>query len=436
MQNENKNLPDLLKHMFENKEYERLLFVCERVSKDHPDYRASQNYSRKAKFMLGNKDVKWAIAFICVAMTVLVSGVVHLNQKIDQELSLKEIQVNSLIDEIGTLKDENNLLNNKITDGENYLNLAINSINNVDDKLNSISDSINKAEAVKSMKTVQNSLSNMLLSNRSAKSGTATTPPEKLITIDKEEYKELTNILILGTHGTLTDTIMVASINPKLQTISLISIPRDLFVHGRKINSVYNLYGANKIAEYITEISGLPINNYVVVNLQGFIEIVDLMGGIDIYNEQDLNDTLYPGPNYTYSTFSLKKGNHHLDGQTALKFARSRKSTSDFDRAKRQQAVIQALINKAKQYDFVENIDRIEDIYKIISKNLITDIGLTDGAKFINNYKSFKLKRGNTIDTSNYLYPNKNIQGQYILLPNKGNYKEIQQYIGRLVLQE
>lgn len=433
--NNTHDILEQMKKLFKDGEYERLLYFCNQISEEHPQSYLAKKYSKKARFMLANKDVKWAIAGICVAITILISGIVHMNQKIDTELKLKELQVNSLIDELGTIREENLFLKEKIDESENYLNLAMSSINSLDEKIATFADGDESAKVTKKLQEMQTAVNQFLSKQKDTPKPQASSKPVvELNPVNTEEYKKTTNILVLGTHATLTDTIMIASVNPDLGTVSLISLPRDLFVHGRKINSVYNLYGPHKIAEYATEITGLPIHKYVVVNLQAFIEIVDIMGGLKINNEKDIYDTLYPGPNYSYTTFSLKKGEHILDGQTALKYARSRKSTSDFDRSKRQQQIIAAAIDKAKNFDFVDNIERLQEIYDIIAQNLDTNISVKEGAQWINSYKNFTLERGNTIDNSNYLYPTRNTAGQYILLPKKKNYTEIQEFVKNLVL--
>jgi LCP family protein required for cell wall assembly len=184
--------------------------------------------------------------------------------------------------------------------------------------------------------------------------------------------KDRINILLLGIAGkgkpgqNLTDTIMLASVNPKTNQAALISFPRDLYVKipgseiGMKINSAYqhgiNSSGSEKesaetVKEIVSDITGLDINYYVVLNFDGFTKVIDTVGGINIMNERDIYDPRYPGPNYSYETFELKKGFHQLDGATALKYARERHNDpdGDFGRAKRQQQIMQATKNKRKK---------------------------------------------------------------------------------------
>lgn len=425
MEKNDQKLKQLMKELFARKEYERLVYLCRSVSPENPNYLTARVFEKKARFMLGNHDVKWALAFVCVALTILLSGMIFMNKKIDREFSLKEMQVNSLIDEVGAVKEENDILLSQIGRKENYLQDSLKIINEVDAKLTEL---MGKDGDV--LKIQMNKLKSAV--NNDNKSG-----EEKglLLGIDPEyEGRQIQTYLILGTHGNLTDTILIAIVNRANQSVSLVSIPRDLYIQGRKINSVYKLFGAPKIGDYLQDITGLPLNQYLVINLQGFIEFVDLFGGIDIYNEKAIYDTLYPGPNYTYSTFSLEAGDHHLDGGTALKFARSRKSSSDFDRAKRQQQVIEAILKKVKEYDFVANIYRVQEIFEVLAANIDTNIAINEAVGSLNEFKSFNLERGNVLDTSNYLYSTRDVQGQYILLPNKKDYSEIRAFIKELVL--
>jgi len=100
------------------------------------------------------------------------------------------------------------------------------------------------------------------------------------------------------------------------------------------------------LEEKIEEITGEKIDYYVNLDFEGFIKIVDLVDGVDVSVEENLVDYDYPNGRGGYTTFVLRKGNWTLDGETALKYARSRHSTSDFDRSLRQQQIISALKKK------------------------------------------------------------------------------------------
>jgi len=225
-----------------------------------------------------------------------------------------------------------------------------------------------------------------------------------------------TNFLILGTGGkyhdggNLTDTIMVASIDPDNKKITMFSIPRDLYIKddligNAKINENYyrakinfddSTKGLEHVSKKIEEITGIPIHYYVKIDFDGFKELIDVLGGIEVDVKKDIYDPQYPlDGTYKYQTFSIKKGIQQLDGETALKFARSRKSTSDFDRAERQQQIIFAIKEKATQSSIIFSINKIKEILQTLNKNIETNIKaneiLTLGS-MISDYKEDQIK--------------------------------------------
>jgi len=156
----------------------------------------------------------------------------------------------------------------------------------------------------------------------------------------------------------LTDTIMIVSLDPQTRRIGVLSIPRDLQVEVpdfgvQPINTVYRLGeldgpgGGSVLAMTTIQYNlGIPINEHVVVDFATFITLIDLIGGVQINVEQTIDDPEYPDMSYGYDPFYLEAGWHHLDGVTALKFARSRHQTDDIDRAYRQQQLLYAVRDK------------------------------------------------------------------------------------------
>ena len=168
-----------------------------------------------------------------------------------------------------------------------------------------------------------------------------------------------------GRDHALTDTLLVVSIDPETKKVSLVSIPRDIanfpLWDGRtfqgKINSLMTYArlhakefpdgGLPTLIKEIGYLLGVPIHYYAAINLEGFVRMVDLVGGVDIVNQQPISDPTYDWFNGTYG-FNLSAGPHHLDGRTALAYVRSRKGIgdSDFTRARRQQEVLLSLGRK------------------------------------------------------------------------------------------
>jgi LCP family protein required for cell wall assembly len=211
---------------------------------------------------------------------------------------------------------------------------------------------------------------------------------------DKDGY---TNVLAVGIGGKghsgsdLTDTLIVASINEKLNKVVLSSIPRDLYVKheniiAQRINSVYENTkyrlgeeeGMQTLSDIASDFVGFPIHYYIKIDFKGLVDVVDAVGGIEVYNEETIYDPFYPGPNYSYQTFSLPQGTQYLDGETALKFARSRKTSSDFARSNRQQQVIFGIKEKALQLNILSSPERLTDLYKSIESNIGTNLTIRE----------------------------------------------------------
>ena len=275
----------------------------------------------------------------------------------------------------------------------------------------------------------------------------------------KGEKEGRVNILFLGigvegqSGAELTDTIILASFDLKNNNVSLVSIPRDLYVkipevgydkinatysYGSKIS--YNGGGGALVRDTVSNISGVPIHYYVVMDFDGFKEIVDALGGIDIKVEKDIYDYEYPSKNERgYSPFILEKGDYHMDGELALKYVRSRKSTSDFDRARRQQQVILAIRDKAFEKKIITNPKRIYELYNALEKHVKTDFQLSEIARVVELAQKFKLENINTtvLDDSQdgYLYAD-NINGMYALRPRNNDFSAIQEFIHYFIFEE
>jgi LCP family protein required for cell wall assembly len=159
-----------------------------------------------------------------------------------------------------------------------------------------------------------------------------------------------------------TDTMIVATLSPQNKTAAMMSIPRDLYVPipapgaGENRINTANFYGdstkypgggpalAMRTVEYNFAV---PVNYYILIDFNGFRKIIDALGGIDINVPVAIDDPNYPTPDYGIEHLVIPAGMQHMDGDLALKYARSRESTSDFDRSKRQMQVILAAREKA-----------------------------------------------------------------------------------------
>lgn len=180
---------------------------------------------------------------------------------------------------------------------------------------------------------------------------------------------ERINVLLVGVDAkrdrttTLTDTMMVASLDPIGSSVSLLSVPRDLVntplgngdVFGPKLNSLLGYAdrhpesfpdgGMRALEDAIGALLDIPIHYYARLDFSGFITMVDAVGGVDVTVAKGFEDPGYDGFGFDSRGFSITEGRQHLDGATALAYARSRKAAgeSDFTRAARQQQILVAM---------------------------------------------------------------------------------------------
>jgi LCP family protein required for cell wall assembly len=178
-----------------------------------------------------------------------------------------------------------------------------------------------------------------------------------------------TNILLLGLDQrpdqgafvSRTDTMILMTVNPNDPYVGLLSIPRDLYVtlpNGSvgRINTAHFFAEAEEAGtgpraamETVRSNFGLDVHRYVRIDFVGFVRIVDALGGIQIDVPAPLVDSEYPTEDYGVETVSFEAGPQHMNGEQALAYARIRHGSSDFQRAERQQSVIQALISRLLQ---------------------------------------------------------------------------------------
>jgi polyisoprenyl-teichoic acid--peptidoglycan teichoic acid transferase len=189
------------------------------------------------------------------------------------------------------------------------------------------------------------------------------------------------NILLLGSDQRIgdpsfrTDTLILASINPSLGSVSLISFPRDLYIYipgwtSNRINTVFNLGGFPLLQQTFEYNFAIRPDYYVMVNFDGFVRTIDSFGGIDVDVAVELTDHRDKRGKYT-----VEPGVQHMNGETALWYVRSRYTTSDFDRARRQQEVTNALFFTLLSLD---GIKRAPEIYDIFKDTVRTDLELAD----------------------------------------------------------
>lgn len=260
------------------------------------------------------------------------------------------------------------------------------------------------------------------------------------------------NFLLLGIGGyghdgpDLTDTIMLASVRPSDGKVGMLSIPRDLSVdipgYGwRKINHANAFgewekdgYGPILASQVVSNVTGQPIHYYVRIDFNGFIEFINEIGGIDVNVERSFTDYQYPDGPDQYQVVSFKEGEQHMDGDTALKYVRSRHGTngeaSDFARSRRQQNIIVAVKEKILTPSLLLNPKKIITLYDTVKENVETNI--TTKEMILMAKLAFKVDAENiahevlSTGPGSPLYAT-SINGAYMILPRGGTWDTVRE---------
>ena len=305
----------------------------------------------------------------------------------------------------------------------------------------------------------------------------------------KKTSPEKINILLLGIGGgthegpNLTDTIILASLNLKNPKVTIVSLPRDIWstdIDG-KINRAYSdgeeakKEGGLVLAKsVVAKITGQDINYGVVIDFSGFIKAVDLMGGLDINVERSFDDYEYPIAGKEddpcdnkpedleklatassqleafpcrYERLRFNKGPNQMNGETALKFVRSRHAKgpegSDFARSQRQEKVIKAFMDKAFSLQIIVNPAKVIGLYDTVKDSIDTDVNQNEFDDFIKlaqklqnaKIQSLVIDYGDQRNKRGGLLTHPKISDKYnyewVLIPRIGNdnFSEIQEYI-------
>ncbi len=274
-------------------------------------------------------------------------------------------------------------------------------------------------------------------------------PLEKSIFEEPNTPSKRINFLILGIRGEndpsgglLTDTSIILSIKPYDNKIALISLPRDLFVEmpgtgeKRKLNEAYeigrkknHLQELDYVKSVVSNISGITIHYVVLINFEGFKDLIDSLGGIELNFEKPFVE---PVP-FEEGSISLPQGKQILDGKTALLYTRARMSTSDFDRSRRQEDVIKAIYAKLTKTGLLLNPYRLNKILGVIENNVKTDMRVWEIEEMIKILARAERPKIITrvIDSGpeKLLYSEYTSDGAFVLLPTNGDYKKIQEVI-------
>lgn len=306
------------------------------------------------------------------------------------------------------------------------------------------------------------------------------------------------NVALLGMRGaddpaggTLADSIIVVSIVPKENKVSMISVPRDLYVtvpgtqDKQKINAVFAYgeqggkgEGMKDMETILQEVLGIPIHYSVTINFAGFKQLVDALGGVEVtldqpfdesvqFNQPHVCDSFFTIPTGTWENkivkshktvngvsvvvkrkipkyplctapkdtlecggdFKLPAGTQTLTGNQALCYVRSRDTSSDFERAKRQQIILQQVKAKMLSLGTLADFSKVNAVLNSLGDNVKTDMQLWEMQRFYDLYKTIPdaqiYQRVLENSDEGLLYHPENGAAGYILLPIGDNYDKI-----------
>lgn len=180
-----------------------------------------------------------------------------------------------------------------------------------------------------------------------------------------------------------TDALMLATFNQEDKSVKLLSIPRDSYVYipekdfYTKINHAHAYGGVELTLDTVEELLDVPVDYYVKMNFNAFIDVIDALNGIEVnvpytFTEQDSNDNA--------GAITLNEGIQNLDGEEALALARTRKLDNDIERGKRQQEIIKAIMKKAVS---VKSVSNYSEVIEAVGDNMKTDLRFDDMKSFI-----------------------------------------------------
>ena len=256
-------------------------------------------------------------------------------------------------------------------------------------------------------------------------------------------------VLLLGANEGVADTIMLAHVESEQQKIHFFSVPRDLFYRGARINAIGQRFGVERLATEIGRITGLSVDHYVKVDMYAFIDVINILGGITVTLDEELVDPTYRvRDDGVWGTLYYPPGEHHLDGVAALRVARSRATTTDFGRARRQQDIVDAIRADVAALG-LRDVGTLYSLINRVLRYVETDLSAVDIVRYTQQYARYRNTSHHVLSTDNVLfatysalhYSGKSKDevdtdfdlGAWILLPHEENWDLIPWYIERAI---
>jgi anionic cell wall polymer biosynthesis LytR-Cps2A-Psr (LCP) family protein len=215
----------------------------------------------------------------------------------------------------------------------------------------------------------------------------------------------------------------------------------------------------DELKRALSFVTGYKVDKYVLIDMYAFIDVIDMIGGIDVHLDQPVIDPTYKTFDAgQWSTLYYRAGDHHLSGKQALRLARTRHTSSDFARAERQQMILEALQKKAQKFGFGDAAGLTKMMENVIGKTE-TDINLADAISYYFRYQNFSVSRGHVLSSGNVLESKytgdikkaendcgktditeekkteceKILKGEYILLPRNDDWNSVRWFFHQII---
>lgn len=239
--------------------------------------------------------------------------------------------------------------------------------------------------------------------------------------------------------------MILLQLDLRTHKVALISIPRDLTFRGQKISTLYRRFGKKRFLEILSEITGVQVQKYAVIDMYSFIDVINLLGGVDVELKEDLIDPTYRiKENGVWTTLYYPAGSYHLNGLEVLRIVRSRHFSSDFGRSERQQQILQALLKKFKSLN-IGNVTTLYQLVIILLKYIDTNLSPIEILGYISRGESLSISGSIVLSTDNALYADyENLRteglreeevdetfnkGAYVLFPLEDDWDFLRKYI-------
>lgn len=234
----------------------------------------------------------------------------------------------------------------------------------------------------------------------------------------------------------LTDTMLLISIDPATKRIGVLSIPRDLYVQVPGYSELQRINTAMVLGEIRSPGSGpqlamqtvqynlgVRVHEYILLDFRAAIDLVNAIGGIEVTTNYTIDDPYYPDMYYGYDPFYLPAGTHQLDGEQALKYARTRHGDSDLERARRQQEVIFAVRDRVTSLDMLPDlVMQAPALLASLDDNLYTGLDLQEMIELAFFAREVPMENITTgVIDYGYVQDYTTSRGEQVLIPNRAS---------------